>query len=365
MKRNIIIFLLLISTLLSLVGCTKYKPVKSTEEEAETVITIKFDDEEYEVPYELYRTFFLNYKERVDNGDSTVWQSENKDKYIKEIESLIIESICEIYAVFHLCLKEGIDPFSRTVNKTIEDYVTASVEGGSVDDMFFVGHNGDYEAYLNKLKKNNMNYSVQEILFRSAICSELLDEHYEKNLDNKGNAIFTKEDVKSFYESDSSVRVIQQYFPLMTELDKEINSEENVNAIRHEMLLRADDEYALGTYLISNSTANEELRDGYLIAKYSLNQTYYKELTDAALSLSNHEVSDVIKVINGSTDGYYILYKIEKTSSHFNKCYSKIEAVYIANLIGEKLHTAKLGLIAGVTKTGVLINIDYSKISME
>lgn len=365
MKRNVLVFLLLIATLLSLVGCTKYKPVKSTREEAETVIQIQYDDEEYEVPYELYRTFFLNYKERVDKGDNSVWQGEDKEKYINEVDELILDSICEIYSVFHLCLKADIDPFSRKVNQSIEDYVTASVEGGYVDSMFFAGHDGDYDAYLNKLKENNMNYSVQEILFRYAVCSELLDEYYEKKVDNSGDAIFTKDDVKSFYDSDSSVRVIQQYFPLVTDIDKEINTEERINNIRHEMVLRADDEYELGTYLISNSTATEELRDGLIISEYSLNPTYYKELTDTALSLSFHEVSEVIKVINGSSDGYYILYKIEKTNSHFDKCYDEIEAVFVSNLIGDELNKAKLGLIEGVTKTDALISIDHSKISME
>ena len=365
MKKGILAFLLIIATLLTLVGCTKYKPVKSTEEEAETVITIKYDDNEYEVPYELYRTFFLNYRERVDDGDKSVWQGEDKAEYIKRIDELILDSIAEIYSVFHLCLKEGIDPFSKKVNQSIEDYVTASVEGGTVDGMRFTGHNGDYDAYLLKLKERNMNYSVQEILFRYAVCSELLDEHFEKKFDNSGDALFTKEDVKEFYESDSAVRVIQQYFPLLTSIDKEINTEERVNEIREEMLRLATDEYALGTYLISNSKAGEDLRDGLLIAEYSLNHTYYKELTDAALSLSHHEVSDVIKVINGSSDGYYILYKIEKTDDFFNECYDKIEAVYIANLIGEKLHTAKLGLISGAAKLEKLESIDYSKISME
>lgn len=365
MKKIILAFLLIVATLLTLVGCTKYKPVKSTEEEAETVITIIYDDNEYEVPYELYRTFFLNYRERIDKGDASVWQGEDKAEYIRKIDELILDSIAEIYSVFHLCLKEGIDPFSNKVNQSIEDYVTASVEGGTVDGMKFTGHNGDYDAYLAKLKENNMNYSVQEILFRYAVCSELLDEHFEKKFNNSSDTLITKEDIKDFYESDSTARVIQQFFPLITNIDKELNTEERVNEIREGMLLCATDEYALGTYLISNSKSGEDIRNGLLIAEYSLNHTYYKELTDTALSLSHHEVSEVIKVINGSSDGYYILYKIEKSDEHFEKCYDEIVAVYIANLIGEELHTAKLGLIKGATKLEKLKNIDYSKISME
>ncbi len=365
MKRNILIFLLIIGTLLSLAGCTKYKPQESSDKEAETVLTITYDNNSYEVPYELYRTFFLNYKKRVDGGDNTVWQGENKAEYINEIEELIFDSIAEIYAVFHLCLEEDIDPHSRSVDKVIENYIIASVEGGSVDGMRFSGHGGDYDAYLNSLKERNMNYSVQEILYRYAICSELLDEHFSKKINNKGDASFTKEDVKSFYDSDSCVRVIERFFPLLTELDKEQNTEEKISEIRHGMLLRATDEDDLCTYLISTSGYNDDLRNGVLIGKYSHDRNSYGELTDAAFSLSHHEVSEIIKVINGTSDGYYLLYKVEKSDEHFNKCYNSIEAIYIANMIGEELNTAKTGLIGGIERADALINIDHSKISME
>ena len=102
MKKIISAVLVLIS-ILTLTACTKYKPQKSTKEESETALTLSIGETKYDVPYEVYRTFFLNYRDVIDGGDHSVWQGAEKDKYIKDIESVIIPEIAEIYSVFHLC----------------------------------------------------------------------------------------------------------------------------------------------------------------------------------------------------------------------------------------------------------------------
>ena len=66
MKRIVALFLILMM-LFSLVGCmgTFYKPVESTPLEATTVMTFEVDGVRYEMRYELYRLFFLNYKNMI------------------------------------------------------------------------------------------------------------------------------------------------------------------------------------------------------------------------------------------------------------------------------------------------------------
>ena len=91
MKKIISAVLVLIS-ILTLTACTKYKPQKSTKEESETALTLSIGETKYDVPYEVYRTFFLNYRDVIDGGDHSVWQGAEKDKYIKEIESVIGKS---------------------------------------------------------------------------------------------------------------------------------------------------------------------------------------------------------------------------------------------------------------------------------
>ena len=118
MKKIVCLILTLVSIFM-LAACKeeKYPPVASTEEEKQTVMTISFEGEKYNVRYELYRALFLTLKESVDKNDDSVWNGENKDKYINEIDTLIKERVSEIYSTFHLCKKLGIDVYSKNLNR--------------------------------------------------------------------------------------------------------------------------------------------------------------------------------------------------------------------------------------------------------
>ncbi len=362
--KKIISLLLALTSLFLLTACAKYKPIRSTDEEAETVMTLSFEDEDYEVPYELYRTFFLNHKSEIDGGDSSVWTGPEKQKYIDAIDAIIIPEICDIYSVFHLCKKADIDVFSSVVENSISDYIEASVDGGTVDDMIIEGHGGDYDAYLARLRELNMNYSVQEILFRYAVCSELLDVYYYDKNTGDGALKYTREDVKKFYESNDCARLIYHFFDLSTPLNKEINNTARIDKIFNGVKDRAGDEDAVCTYLISETMISEELRNGMIIARHNLDPVYYSELTSAAFKLDMHTVSDKIELSSGAVEGIYLLYKTEKSASHFEQCYSEIEIAYTQNYIGEMLATTKNALASSARKTEALTSRDYSSIKM-
>ena len=93
--KSVIAVLLIVASLLSLFGCKKekYPPVESTEEENKIVMRLQYQDKTYEVKYELYRAFFLNYKSQVDGGDESVWSGDNKAEYINKINELITAKI--------------------------------------------------------------------------------------------------------------------------------------------------------------------------------------------------------------------------------------------------------------------------------
>ena len=76
--------LIIVTLLLSLISCgdEEYPPVQSSELEKQVVMTVEYDGEKYDVKYELYRALFLNLRESVDGGDSSVWSGENKAEYI-------------------------------------------------------------------------------------------------------------------------------------------------------------------------------------------------------------------------------------------------------------------------------------------
>ena len=361
--KKIVATLLMLTLCLALFACgSDYPPVKSTDEELETVMVMTLDDEKYEVPYELYRTFFLQYKSEIDGGDESVWSGDKNNEYIDKIDKLIFERISEIYAVFHLCDKVGIDIYSDIVEETIESYVKASVEGGSVNGMLFQGFEGNYDDYLAYLKKINMNYSVQELLFRYSVASELLDSYYaDKGTSDEIN--YTKETVKEFYDSEECVRVLRAFLQTSTETDKAINTPERAERIRNGMASLSD-EADIGTYIIGNTLENESIRDGMVIGKYSLEPAYYAELTETAFALGLHKTSKVIEVITVTSNGYFILFKADKSDEHFEKCYTDIEAVYVQNVIGKNLGSIKEALVSSISTTSALTQLDRSTISM-
>ncbi len=359
--KRMLAIALLIATCLCATSC--YRAVKSTEEESRTVLTMTVDGKTYEVAYELYRAFFLQLKSEVDGGDASVWTGESKDEYIAKIDAMIYSRIADIYAVLHLCDTVDINLYSRNVKKTIKNYVKASVEGGTIDEAVFEGFGGDYDAYLAHLKSMNLNYSVQELLFRYTIANILLADYYEDRIEN-GSYNFTRNDVKAFYDGDECVRVLQLYLPTVSYIDKSINTLEKAEKLR-EGITELNGETAVGTYMISNSLATEDLRDGFFIGKWSLDPMYYEELTESAFALKIGETSEVIEVYTGATNGYFIIYRCEKSDENFDSCYDAIEEVYVQNRMGKSIDTIKRDLISGVNTTSYLDNLDRSKISMD
>ena len=362
MKKIISAVLVLIS-ILTLTACTKYKPQPSTKEEAETVLTLTYEGINYDVPYEVYRTFFLNRRSEIDKGDLSVWSGAEKDKYIKEIESVIIPEIADIYSVFHLCYKNGIDVYSKIVEESIEDYITVSVEGGELDGMLIDGHGGNYNAYLESLKKLNMNYSVQKLLFRYAVCTALLDAYY-KDKSGDDTLKYTKEDVRKYYDDENTVRVIYNFFDRSTPISEEINTDERVAKLRAGLLERAGDENAVASYIIAETSLTEDVRNGMVISNHSLDGTYYAELIEAALELGMHAVSEPITLNSGAVEGVYLLYRTDKSSEPFEKCYSEIENAYISETIGMKLAQIRSALVDSAVKSSALTGRDYSAIGM-
>ena len=174
--KKILAILLMISTILMLPSCKKgeYEPQESTEEESRVVMTLSIDGNDYEVKYELYRALFLNYKSEVDGGDSGVWSGEKKEEYVAKIDSIILDRITEIYAAFAICKRINFDVYSKDVEKKIQENIRISVEGGTYGSATIQGYDS-YEDYLAALKKANLNYSVQVLLFRYAIAVDAID----------------------------------------------------------------------------------------------------------------------------------------------------------------------------------------------
>ena len=345
-------------------GDEDYPPVESTDEESKTVITLSYAGEKYNVPYEIYRAFFLQVRNAVDGGDTSVWTSADKATYVNKANELIFSRIAEIYAVFYLCKEAGINPYSKEIDEQIDEYIRISIEGGDLGGKRFVGFEGDYDAYLASLKEMYYNYSVSVLLIRSHIALDALNLYYAGNPDSNnpedsvGALKFTKDDVRDFYYGDESVRVLRAFLPT------EGFTKERAEEIRNSIATK-DGESAVATYMINFTlSGGADVKNGELIGLYSLDDRYYGEITDAAFALKNGETSAPIYLNTENEVGYSIVYKAAKSDAHYESCYNDVKAVYIQNEIGRLLNNTETALIAGLSFTSSGKAIDHASISM-
>ena len=366
MKRRLILLLTVLSLVFSLFlsSCgAEYEPQESSEEEKETVMTLGIEKKEYDVAYELYRALFLSLKASVDGGDETVWNGAEKNKYIEKIDALILERISEIYAVFHLCDKAGIDVYSREVDSLIEDYIRIAVEGGSINGERFVGFNGDYAAYLADLNSMYINYSVQELYIRYSIALERLNTYYIGSLDGenlKGGEIkYTKDEVEDFYyDSNESRRMIRVH------LSPDAFTEKRANEIRSSIASKKSENEIIN-YIIHFSTSGAaDIKNGEVVGKYTLDKFYYSDITDSLFSLSVGEVGEVIKINSDNTEGFNIIYRTDVNKEHFEDCYDDIVKSYLLNEAGKKINDTAISLIESAKYTVTLENLDRSSVKM-
>ena len=371
-KISVFLLAVLLLSLLTSCGGTDYPPVQSSELESTVVMTLKIEDEEYDVKYELYRALFLNIRDEIDGGDRSVWSGESKDGYVARADAEIKRQIADIYSVLHIADKIGIDVYSSEFDEIIEETIALSVEGGYYDDTEVIGYEGDYDAYLNHLREMNLNYSVHDLMLRYNIASSRIFDYHAGYTDGQfleeyvqGELKFTKEDVKNFYNNNEEcVRVIRAHLPKSTFTAQK--AEEKRQKLCE---IEIYGEEAVVNYVIGLGvpTADSDIANGMLIAKHSLDSAYYAEFVEVAFALEYFEVSEVVEVFTGDTNssGYNILYKIGKSDEHFENCYESIEAVYIQNQIGKIIDTAADTLLSSAQNTPFLNALDRATISMQ
>ena len=372
--KKLIAVMLLLAACFAFSGCKKdgkkyYEPVKSTKEEATTVMTLKCGDETYEVRYELYRALFLTHRSEVDGGDPTVWSGPDKATYIERIQEIILDNVVDIYSSIALAEDLGLEPYSKSVDTEIKEYVLVSVDGGTMDGVTYLGYDS-YDDYLDSLRDMYLNYSVQELIFRSTIASGMIDDYYMGVLTEEqieagvvgnpaGKLKYTEQDVLAFYESDDCIRVLRTFVSEDMDTDPEARAqrvraaENGEESVRWEMIAQG------------STTSVPELEAGYVMGRYNLSGTYYEKMTDVAFDLEVGEVGEVIRIHDGERMSYYIIYRAEKSGEHYDENYASIAYIYLRDRIGRIYESYADELRDSVSYTDYLKGLDHSTISMK
>lgn len=366
--KKILALLLIFAFAFSLASCVKYKPQKSTKEESRVLYELKDGKNGYDVKYELYRLFFLTYRDSIDGGDPTVWSGDNADTYAEKINALILDRVCEIYAVFALCDEIGIDLYSKETDKKVEELLAVSVEGGTYGGEYYEGFDS-YDDYLAELKAAGGNYAVSDLLFRYAIGLTVLTEHYAGLGDGLGNLMPTDEELTAFFESDDTARILFLYFDRAIAEDnpaRVTNIHDTIEDTTKSELSKEQKDDKITTYVLGqmSNMAEANVKSGEIVTAYTLDSVSYAGVADVIFLLSDGEVSELCDIVSDAFDGVYFIYRMSKPENYLTQNRDRVMDAYIADYCGEKLAQKKASLLESAKATAVLTSLSYADIQV-
>ena len=212
---------------------------------------------------------------------------------------------------------------------------------------------------------------------RYAIAIDAIDTYYigtassddvDINL-TVGSIKYTEEDVRDFYFSDDCVRVLRANFQKeisYTPLERAEKLKDKLTEAAASKQTLEEKETAVFNAIVSSGLYSNtaEIKNGYVIGRYNLENSYYGGMTKAAMDLEVGEVSEPIDVVSDVENSYYILYCTYKSEEHFSANYESIKYVFLMNYVGEISHGVALELKDSLVYTDVLNNLDRSGIGM-
>ena len=345
--RYILALLLLASVLICAVGCSGYAPVASTEEEMETVLTL--DGGTYEVPYELYRFYFLSElaqsNKRIENLNDA-----EKAAFLNTLRECTLEELCTLYAVFSLSAAHGIDPYDKEMDDMVDEGIVTAVEG---DDVY-LGY-GDFDSYLAAIKAANMNDSV----FRFLLRYQYAEARLGAALRDRGTIAADADTVRAYIRSDDCVRVSWIY---ISYAQVESYTEQQFFEMEQRAKMANDEDFLKMTHQVLPDTYSDaELDDGFYIGKYQLDP-YYQTLTDAVFSLEEGETSHWVE----SGDGRYLVRRLPKDEAYMadEANLADFTEYYLLNTFYRMLYEESVRLRATVVTLPVYEGLTFDRVKM-
>ena len=330
--RSALLLCLTVFMALSLFACG-YKPVASTEEEAATVMTL---DGKYEVPYELFRFIFLQKKQAVSDGNDDYFVDKDKKALFAEFASEAEAEAVKVYAMFSLCEKYGIDPYSKEIEDEIKEAVAFAIEG----DDFTPGY-GSYKNYLADIKEKFLNDSVYRLYLRYDACEAHLAAKLKKDKVITAN----RDDVLAYYCGDETVCATWILIPYQNLANYTEGMRQN---IWNEAVGKSNEDFKLMAAQYATTQSAEELATGLYFGRYEYD-VLYRELVDTAFSLAEGETSEPFY----SGDGLYIVRRLPKNLEYLADESNRdaLDEGYMLNVFGRMLAEEEQRLASAVSYT--------------
>lgn len=295
--KRLLLFVLVLASILALSACSAYPEEKGTDEERMKIASL---DGHLYPTYDLYRFVFLSNKQNL------LREGVEGDALFAACDAAAKEEIYRLYALFSLCEKNEIDPYSKEIDKEVNALLKELIEGDGKGNEGY----GSFEAYLAAIKENYMTDRVSRLYIRYAVCEARL----AKALTEKEAFKVSDEDLAAFYNGEELVNVMWAYFsPEMQHFNDPALVAAVINNAKNTK--NSEDFYKIAVNyqnLFFNMT--EEMEGGVLVAKRQLSLEY-KALTDAIFALSEGQTSEEIRIgysEKSKSYGIYIAHRLAK-----------------------------------------------------
>lgn len=312
-------------------GCgNKYKPVPSTGEELRIVMTING----FDVPYELYRYFYLGYKSEFEKGDPTIWDKPEGSALEAKLNESVISALKGVYASLSLCRDHGISMNDTAVQEYVDQYVIDTID-----------EYGGRDKYLKALASKNMNDSSFRFFMGVDKCES---ELYNVLTTGLGIIPDDKDSVMAYLNSDKVIRVVQ----VLIQNDEDDSIDAN-RALAEEVQSKAKSGVDFNTLIKDYSEDFLMRTDGYYLNHLDM----IEEFENAAYKLAVNEVSGVVE----THIGFHIIKRLPKEPSYITENYEDLKLAYLNSAFYTIIEEKREGLSYSTTEFYKTLNIKTVK----
>lgn len=294
------LFLCAAMLLISFVSCSDSSAFPRTKEESAVVMTVG----SFEVPFDVYRYFLLNYRAQYENGMEIKSGSPEADALVEYINKYTEKSLQNCY---------GTLSFADDFNMSIDD--SAVKDALDINVANYIEDFGGEDEYVAALAEGYLNDSV----FRFVMGVQILQENIYYYMIENGQIQSDDDYVNERIRSDDFIRVKQ----ILIQNDEGDDKEQNL-ATAKEALARARDgedfdelivEYGEDMSMFMNT-------DGY----YFTHNEMLEEFEDAAFALDSGEISDIVE----TSVGYSIILRLDKEENYIADHFETLREQYLA-----------------------------------
>ncbi len=288
----------------------------------------------YSVTYDLYRYFYLNYKNELLAKHTDASGAVNTAALDADIRARIAEAVCGMYGAVSLADDYGITPSDGDVRAAALEYVDAVKAYHEQNKL-------DFKEEL------AANYMTEEIFVFLMSLDSLEDKLFATLVSDGGAIEDNDEKLLTILAGEDFVRAKH----IFIENDKGESVEEN-RALAEEARAAYLDGEKFDTLIGLYSEDFSMPADGYYFTHMEMVEAFEK----AAFALSDGEISPVVE----SEDGFHLILRLPKDEAYLQENFADLKAQYQTSAFYRMIDARSASLRA--TETAYVRGLSYEEI---